>query len=316
MTRADSDNPPVWLHCKKSLIPDMVAVDPQRMPVWEITGAEFSRSDNHTADGISIRFPRITKQRDDKSHREATNLADLNRLFQASKEGANLQMLTAEIDDSDNGIEIKTKIQGAHISPPNKRVGEKAMAEGNEKKVKVETNELKKEKSDAAQSTLKSDVHKRDKVENEDISPITKRKIKINYKFADSSDEDDDLANKTVAVKKSVEPKIAIAKVIKTEPDRTSKQTARKTSISGPKVEESMMAMCNNDVTKPPTSGNTSINIFDGVVLFVGAELRERVKEELRYFQLWGGQESKSSRKCSHVLHAASQMTEDWSIVR
>lgn len=46
-------------------------------PVWEITGAEFSKSDSHTAEGISIRFPRVTKIRGDKTWEEATNLAEL-----------------------------------------------------------------------------------------------------------------------------------------------------------------------------------------------------------------------------------------------
>ena len=34
---------------------------------WEITGAEFSKAELHTAAGISIRFPRCTKIRDDKT---------------------------------------------------------------------------------------------------------------------------------------------------------------------------------------------------------------------------------------------------------
>jgi DNA ligase-3 len=45
--------------------------------VWEITGAEFTKADIHTADGISIRFPRCTKMRDDKSWKEATDLKRL-----------------------------------------------------------------------------------------------------------------------------------------------------------------------------------------------------------------------------------------------
>lgn len=49
----------------------------QRAPVWEITGAEFSKSEMHTADGISIRFPRMTRIRDDKDWKTATNLDQL-----------------------------------------------------------------------------------------------------------------------------------------------------------------------------------------------------------------------------------------------
>lgn len=49
----------------------------QKAPVWEITGAEFSKSEMHTADGISIRFPRMTRIRDDKDWKSATNLHQL-----------------------------------------------------------------------------------------------------------------------------------------------------------------------------------------------------------------------------------------------
>lgn len=49
----------------------------QDAPVWEITGAEFSKSEMHTADGISIRFPRMTRIRDDKDWKTATNLQQL-----------------------------------------------------------------------------------------------------------------------------------------------------------------------------------------------------------------------------------------------
>jgi len=50
--------------------------------VWEITGAEFSKSEAHTANGISIRFPRCTRMREDKSWKEAT---DLTRLIVRNK---------------------------------------------------------------------------------------------------------------------------------------------------------------------------------------------------------------------------------------
>lgn len=31
--------------------------------MWEIVGSEFSKADRHTADGISIRFPRVVRIR-------------------------------------------------------------------------------------------------------------------------------------------------------------------------------------------------------------------------------------------------------------
>ena len=45
--------------------------------MWEITGAEFSHSSTHTAAGISIRFPRVTRIRDDKDWSTATDLERL-----------------------------------------------------------------------------------------------------------------------------------------------------------------------------------------------------------------------------------------------
>lgn len=121
MNRAEPDKRPKWLSCKKALIPDMLAKDPTTMPVFEITGAEFSKSEIHTADGISIRFPRITKQRNDKSPNEATSLNELKNLFEASKDGHNLQMLTDGLDDDD--IDIKTTLQGVSgtLSPKKRK---------------------------------------------------------------------------------------------------------------------------------------------------------------------------------------------------
>jgi len=84
---------PKWLDVSKSLMPDFVVQDPRKSPVWEITGAEFSESSNHTAvdgagQGISIRFPRVTRERDDKDAASATTLAELVHLRDISGSGA------------------------------------------------------------------------------------------------------------------------------------------------------------------------------------------------------------------------------------
>ncbi|KAH8246836.1 hypothetical protein KR032_001726 [Drosophila birchii] len=94
--RADANRTPNWLLCKKSLVPDVLAKDPQEMPVWEITGAEFTKAEAHTASGISIRFPRITRRRSDKSAKEANDLAHLEDLFDASKKNVNVDLLLAD----------------------------------------------------------------------------------------------------------------------------------------------------------------------------------------------------------------------------
>ena len=67
---------PDWLNVKKQVVPDFVTRDPKKSPVWEISGAEFSKADIHTAGGISIRFPRITKFRDDKNWQNATDVGE------------------------------------------------------------------------------------------------------------------------------------------------------------------------------------------------------------------------------------------------
>lgn len=79
---------PGWLHVQKALVPDFVAEDPERTQVWEISGAEFTRAEIHTADGISIRFPRVTRIRTDKTAREATTLPELRHLFRESRQHA------------------------------------------------------------------------------------------------------------------------------------------------------------------------------------------------------------------------------------
>lgn len=54
-----------------------------RAPVWEIKGASFSVSTKHTvhtAAGISIRFPRIERIRDDKDHKSANTVEEIVEL--------------------------------------------------------------------------------------------------------------------------------------------------------------------------------------------------------------------------------------------
>ena len=65
------------------------------MQVWEIIGAEFSKAEIHTADGISIRFPRVQKFRDDKGWEEAT---DLPRLKVRTGDVSNVPVSVPECD--------------------------------------------------------------------------------------------------------------------------------------------------------------------------------------------------------------------------
>ncbi|XP_035289703.1 DNA ligase 3 [Anguilla anguilla] len=92
---------PSWLNIIKNYYPDFIIRDPEKAPVWEITGAEFSKSEMHTADGISIRFPRCTRIRDDKDWKSATNLPQLKELYRVSKERCDFE-ITAGSSKSNN----------------------------------------------------------------------------------------------------------------------------------------------------------------------------------------------------------------------
>ncbi|XP_073696553.1 DNA ligase 3 [Garra rufa] len=101
---------PGWLKIVKNYYPDFIIRDPEKAPVWEITGAEFSKSEMHTADGISIRFPRCTRMRDDKDWKTATNLQQLKELYRISKENCDFEVTagpskTSQNDKSSSGGE-------------------------------------------------------------------------------------------------------------------------------------------------------------------------------------------------------------------
>ncbi|XP_038563733.1 DNA ligase 3 [Micropterus salmoides] len=98
----DPSKIPGWLKIIKNYYPDFIIRDPQKAPVWEITGAEFSKSEMHTADGISIRFPRMTRIRDDKDWKSATNLHQLKELFRISKENCDFKVTAGPSTSSDD----------------------------------------------------------------------------------------------------------------------------------------------------------------------------------------------------------------------
>lgn len=91
---------PAWVQIDRSLIPNALAIDPFEMPVVEVMAAEFTDSDVHTANSISMRFPRIVKIRDDKSPKEATTLKELMHLYEESKAGIHIDQLNKLKNDS------------------------------------------------------------------------------------------------------------------------------------------------------------------------------------------------------------------------
>ena len=122
--KQDYNMVPHWLNCSRQLTPDFVVKDPKKSPIWEITGAEFSRAENHTADGISIRFPRVTKIRDDKDWKTATSLSQLKQLFETSKQSTDIE-LGCENSDEDSKNENLLESSKKTETPPKIKKEEK-----------------------------------------------------------------------------------------------------------------------------------------------------------------------------------------------
>ncbi|XP_010720052.2 DNA ligase 3 [Meleagris gallopavo] len=133
----DPSKIPSWLKINKIYYPDFIVPDPKKAPVWEITGAEFSKAEAHTADGISIRFPRCTRIRDDKDWKTATNLPQLKELYQLSKEKAEFSVVAGEEEESTAGSsgenEGNSRSSTPHKitkTPPNKSPAKAKKPEG------------------------------------------------------------------------------------------------------------------------------------------------------------------------------------------
>ncbi|CAL1269347.1 unnamed protein product [Larinioides sclopetarius] len=163
---------PDWLNINKALIPDFVSEDPKESPVWEISGAEFSKAEIHTAGGISIRFPRVSRVRTEKDWKTATNLNELKDLFEASKEKSELIGLRtgASSDDDDGEDGSKDNIYKSSLS------GSSSSGESLKKKAteheKTVTKKMKPSQDSSKSAKSKHDIKKE---ESEDISPPPKK---------------------------------------------------------------------------------------------------------------------------------------------
>lgn len=81
--------------------------------MWEITGAEFTNQGVHTADGISIRFPRVTRIRPDKTWSTATTLNELRDLFSKKPGSVDFSLLL-------NASDVKGVLKKSPSSSPEK----------------------------------------------------------------------------------------------------------------------------------------------------------------------------------------------------
>jgi ATP-dependent DNA ligase I len=94
---------PAWIDVHSSHMPDVFVRDPMKSDVWEIIGAEFSSTKTHTASGISMRFPRVLKVREDKDAATATSLQELRKLVEASKQKGHQFLPSDDDGEADEG---------------------------------------------------------------------------------------------------------------------------------------------------------------------------------------------------------------------
>jgi DNA ligase 3 len=115
MLKCTPDTVPDWLDVDRSLAPAFVVPNPKNSPVWAIEGAQFTRSERHTAGGFSIRFPRIQRFRDDKDWTTATSLPELIDLAQTSL--ATATGAGADDDDDDDDAPKAKKAAAKKAAP-------------------------------------------------------------------------------------------------------------------------------------------------------------------------------------------------------
>ncbi|KAG7205218.1 hypothetical protein KM043_018303 [Ampulex compressa] len=144
----DPNKLPKWLRANKLMVPDFVAKDPKKQPVWEITGAEFTNHGVHTADAISIRFPRVTRIRQDKDWSTATNLNELRHLFQQSSESIDLSLLMDAASPVKRDDDAKTadrdqraNLQDSPVASEKKKV-RRSLGLQKQAKIKAEVKDL------------------------------------------------------------------------------------------------------------------------------------------------------------------------------
>ncbi|VDN97993.1 unnamed protein product [Rodentolepis nana] len=135
----DYSKVPKWLNVSRSMVPDFVVVDPKKSMIWEITGAEFSRAGAHTAgaggglEGISIRFPRVTRLISDRTWREATDVPRLESLFASSQDQSDWSKRLEAISMPSNQLASRDELKRAFKEIENKNTDDEDAVNDNVK---------------------------------------------------------------------------------------------------------------------------------------------------------------------------------------
>ena len=78
------------------------------------------KAELHTAAGISIRFPRVTKERQDKTWATATSLEELRHLYNESKNNIDIKIETGDDEDESKSQSKKRKYSDKKTESPSK----------------------------------------------------------------------------------------------------------------------------------------------------------------------------------------------------
>ncbi|XP_073817812.1 DNA ligase 3 isoform X2 [Musca autumnalis] len=213
MERSDPKHLPTWFLCNKPLVPDFIAKDPKTMPVWEITGAEYTKSGEHTASGISIRFPRITRLRNDKSAKEANDLQHLENMYDASKNNVNVDLLIKGCDDElEDKVKINSKLNldGGCTTTPKREIKQEPQddsprSSSNKKKPTTPSTSSKKRKSnEPPEEDLFGESIKKIKIEKEvkrENKATAKKQLTLDFVLKKEIEETPSTSSRDVAKK-------------------------------------------------------------------------------------------------------------------
>ncbi|XP_068124700.1 DNA ligase 3 isoform X2 [Hyperolius riggenbachi] len=172
----DPSKIPSWLKINKNYYPDFIIRDPQKAPIWEITGAEFSKAEAHTAGGISIRFPRCTRFRDDKDWKTATTLQQLKQLYETSKEKCDFTIAATSSQDEEGSSESGNRDNDSNSRPPTPGSSMKMPKTPSHKSP---GKEKRNENNKPSQPKKKDDTHKAEKRKTVSPAPVDSKKAKF-----------------------------------------------------------------------------------------------------------------------------------------
>lgn len=175
----------------------------QKQPVWEITGAEFTNQGVHTADGISIRFPRVTRIRHDKNWSTATTLNELRELFRKKPESLDFNLILGTSTDVkgsprkklSNSDKSPKKLKMRRISPikspaiPEIKKDSSKVTESFEKRIKDESSEESDSIADFQSEKKRLKIMKRE-IEEETNDPLLIRVEKESEEEQETADRD------------------------------------------------------------------------------------------------------------------------------